>query len=71
MRAGRHACSGPSRSPTRCRTVPFDEAGTASVSVTVPAGVADGRVELTLRGTTTGTTVTVPVRTSDGLPTPP
>jgi 5'-nucleotidase len=46
--------------------LPFDEAGTASVSVTVPSGVVDGRTAFTLRGTTTGTTVTVPVRSSDG-----
>ncbi|MFL6002414.1 MAG: ExeM/NucH family extracellular endonuclease, partial [Nocardioides sp.] len=48
--------------------VPFDEAGTASVSVPVPDAVADGRTEFTLRGTTTGTRVTVPVATSDGRP---
>lgn len=46
--------------------VPFDEAGTASVGVTVPDDVVDGSTEFTLRGTTTGTTVTVPVRSSDG-----
>ena len=49
--------------------LPFDEAGTASVAVDVPAGVADGTTEFTLRGVTTGTTVTVPVSTMDGLAT--
>ena len=46
---------------------PDDEAGKASVSVVVPAGVQDG-TELTLRGVATGTTVTLPIATSDGLP---
>jgi len=46
----------------------FDNVGRASVSVTVPAGVEDGTTAFTLRGVTTGTEVTVPVATSDGLP---
>ena len=45
--------------------VPFDEAGTASVSVTLPA-VEDGRTVLIVRGTSTDTTVLVPIETSDG-----
>lgn len=49
-------------------TAPFDEAGTASVTINVPDGVADGRTDLVVRGTTSGTVVLVPVRTSDGLP---
>ncbi|HEX5861782.1 MAG TPA: 5'-nucleotidase C-terminal domain-containing protein, partial [Nocardioides sp.] len=47
---------------------PDDEAGAASVSIEVPAGVQDGTTEFTLRGDTTGTTVTLPIVTSDGLP---
>ncbi len=47
--------------------LPFDEAGTASVAVDVPEGVEDGTTELTLRGVTTGTTVTVPIATDDGF----
>jgi 5'-nucleotidase len=46
---------------------PNDEAGAASVSVEVPAGVEDGTTELTLRGVTTGTAVTIPVATENGL----
>jgi predicted extracellular nuclease/2',3'-cyclic-nucleotide 2'-phosphodiesterase (5'-nucleotidase family) len=46
--------------------LPYDEAGTASIAVDVPAGVEDGTTEFTLRGVTTGTTVTVPVATDDG-----
>ncbi len=47
--------------------LPFDEAGTASVAVDLPEGVEDGTTELTLRGDTTNTMVTVPVATEDGL----
>jgi 5'-nucleotidase len=39
----------------------FDEVGTASVSFTVPQGVANGAQQLTITGLTTGTVVTVPV----------
>ncbi|MCW2853578.1 MAG: 5-Nucleotidase domain protein [Nocardioides sp.] len=39
----------------------FDEAGKATVSVTLPAGVASGAQVLTLRGATTGTDVEVPI----------
>ena len=49
--AGRRACSGRFPVTNTLPDVPFDEAGTASVSVTVPDGVGDGRIELTLRGT--------------------
>ena len=47
---------------------PFDDAGKATVSATLPPGITDGRTVFTLRGVTTGTTVKVPVATSDGLP---
>lgn len=50
------------------RTEPDDEAGTASVSVTLPGGLADGSEDVVVRGTTTGTEVIVPIRTTDGLP---
>ncbi|MDO9495500.1 MAG: ExeM/NucH family extracellular endonuclease [Nocardioides sp.] len=46
----------------------FDEAGTAAVSVTLPAGVAPGTQVLTLTGATTGTEVEVPVTVADGTP---
>ncbi|WP_137293592.1 ExeM/NucH family extracellular endonuclease [Nocardioides dongxiaopingii] len=39
----------------------YDEAGTASVSVTLPAGVAAGEHELLVTGDATGTEVAVPV----------
>lgn len=45
---------------------PYDNYGTAQVSVTVPA-VEDGRTVFTLVGATTGTEIKVPVRTTDGL----
>ncbi|MFA6575363.1 MAG: Ig-like domain-containing protein, partial [Nocardioides sp.] len=48
--------------------LPFDEAGTATVSALVPAGVEDGIQDVVLRGLTTGTEVVVPVAFSDGLP---
>ncbi|MBA2953147.1 ExeM/NucH family extracellular endonuclease [Nocardioides sp. MAH-18] len=38
-----------------------DDAGTAHVSVTLPAGTAAGATELTVVGTTTGTRVRVPI----------
>ncbi|MFA6577137.1 MAG: 5'-nucleotidase C-terminal domain-containing protein, partial [Nocardioides sp.] len=47
--------------------LPFDEAGTATVSALVPAGVQDGIQDVVLRGLTTGTEVVVPVAFSDGL----
>jgi 5'-nucleotidase len=40
----------------------FDEYGTASVSVVLPAGTAAGDAELTLTGVTTGTVARVPLR---------
>ncbi len=40
---------------------PFDEVGTASVTVTLPDGVAEGPATLTLTGATTGTEVLVPI----------
>jgi predicted extracellular nuclease/2',3'-cyclic-nucleotide 2'-phosphodiesterase (5'-nucleotidase family) len=48
-------------------TQPFDEAGTASVSVTLPSGLPDGSTELHLIGETTGTDVIVAIPTDDGL----
>ncbi|GAA1724914.1 hypothetical protein GCM10009809_20890 [Isoptericola hypogeus] len=42
-------------------TEPFDEVGTASVRVTLPADVPEGATALTLSGAATGTEVTVPI----------
>ncbi len=39
----------------------FDEAGTASVSVTLPAGVASGAQSLVVTGVSTGTELEVPI----------
>lgn len=50
------------------RTEPDDEAGTAAVSVVLPAGLVDGTEDVVVRGTTTGTEVIVPIATTDGLP---
>ena len=50
------------------RTEPDDEAGTASVSVVLPAGLADGSADVVVRGTATGTEAIVPIATTDGLP---
>ena len=49
---------------------PNDEAGTAAVSFTLPAGLPDGPTELHVLGATTGTDVVVPVTLDDGLPDP-
>ncbi|WP_199907495.1 bifunctional metallophosphatase/5'-nucleotidase [Nocardioides terrigena] len=50
-------------------TAVFDEYGTATVSVKVPAGTAAGAATLKVTGATTGTTVDVPV--TIGAVTPP
>ena len=50
--------------------VPTDEAGTASVSVTVPEGVSTGTTKFVVTGLTTGTVVTVPVATEGPLAVP-
>lgn len=42
-----------------------DDAGTASVAVTVPAGTAAGSHVLTVTGATTGTTVEIPVEVAE------
>jgi 5'-nucleotidase len=42
-------------------TALYDDYGTASVSVTLPANTPVGAAELVLTGTTTGTTVTIPI----------
>jgi 5'-nucleotidase len=42
-------------------TDPRDEYGTATVRVTLPSNALPGTAELTVRGTTTGTTATVPI----------
>jgi predicted extracellular nuclease/2',3'-cyclic-nucleotide 2'-phosphodiesterase (5'-nucleotidase family) len=47
---------------------PYDETGTASVSVELPADLADGSAELHLVGDHTGTDVIVAIPTDDGLP---
>ncbi len=47
--------------------VPTDAMGTATLSVTVPAGVGDGTTLFTLVGNNSGTEINVPVQTSDGL----
>ena len=51
------------------RTVdPVDSVGTGTLSnIVVPAGVGDGTTVFTLVGNNTGTEITVPVQTSDGL----
>ena len=41
---------------------PNDEAGTASVSFTLPAGVPGGTAKLHVKGATTGTDVIVPIQ---------
>jgi 5'-nucleotidase len=46
---------------TTVGTDPFDEVGTASVSVTLPDGVAAGTATLTLTGAATGTEAVVPI----------
>ncbi len=46
----------------------FDEAGTASVNVTVPDGVESGPATLVVTGATTGTQVRVPVTLEAGEP---
>ena len=47
---------------------PNDEAGTAAVSFTLPAGLPDGTAQLHVLGAATGTDVVVPIRIDDGLP---
>ena len=47
-----------------------DTAGTASVTVTLPAGTPAGTTVLTLTGETTGTTTTVPVEVESAEPVP-
>lgn len=42
-------------------TAPYDEYGTASVSVQLPAGTPVGATELTLTGAATGTSIAVPI----------
>ena len=46
---------------------PTDAMGTATLSVTVPAGVGDGTTLFRLVGNNSGTEINVPVNTSDGL----
>ncbi|MCW3494370.1 5'-nucleotidase C-terminal domain-containing protein [Microbacterium sp. SSM24] len=46
-------------------TDPYDNLGTAAVSVKLPANAPVGATALTLTGATTGTTVTVPITTFD------
>ena len=46
----------------------FDESGTASVSVTLPAGLAPGEHDLVLIGATTGTSVPVPITVASTTP---
>ncbi len=50
------------------RTEPDDEAGTASVTVVLPDGLADGSADVVVRGIATGTEAIVPIATTDGLP---
>jgi 5'-nucleotidase len=45
---------------------PYDNTGTATVSVTLPASAADGTRRLRLVGATTGTSVLVPIQVEDG-----
>jgi 5'-nucleotidase len=47
---------------------PNDEAGSAAVSFTLPAGLPDGTARLHVLGAATGTDVVVPIRIDDGLP---
>jgi 5'-nucleotidase len=49
---------------TTLSTAGYDEVGTASVSVTLPAGTEVGSAVLTLTGAETGTEVLVPVEVS-------
>lgn len=49
-------------------TLPYDDYGTAHVDVVLPSDMPDASKELMLVGTTTGTEITVPLATSDGLP---
>ncbi len=51
-------------------TAVFDEYGTASVDVVLPAGTPGGGAVLTVTGLTTGTTVTVPLATRPPRPWP-
>lgn len=47
-------------------TQPYDNYGTASVSVTLPADVPDGKATLKLVGATTGTEIPVEIQVDDG-----
>ena len=49
----------------------FDEVGTASMSVVLPAGTEPGVAELVVTGADTGTEVMVPVQVVDDTPEPP
>ncbi|MDF1605512.1 ExeM/NucH family extracellular endonuclease [Nocardioides sp. YIM 152315] len=46
---------------------PYDDWGTASVAVALPAGVDDGPATLTLVGEDTGTEIAVAIRVDDGV----
>jgi 5'-nucleotidase len=48
-------------------TAPYDRTGTAHVTVTLPADVADGTTTLTVHGPTTKTSVPLVLATEDGL----
>ncbi|MFC7496307.1 MULTISPECIES: ExeM/NucH family extracellular endonuclease [unclassified Nocardioides] len=48
-------------------TQPYDNYGTAQVSVQLPAGVPDGKRTLRLVGVTTGTEIPVEIQVDDGL----
>ena len=49
----------------------FDEAGTASMSVVLPADTAPGAAELTVTGAATGTEIRVPIQVESDTPPPP
>jgi 5'-nucleotidase len=57
---------GPAAVTNTLQALPTDDAGTATVTFTLPADVPD-RAVFTLHGLTTGTSIKVPVNTSDGL----
>jgi 2',3'-cyclic-nucleotide 2'-phosphodiesterase (5'-nucleotidase family)/predicted extracellular nuclease len=48
-------------------TKPYDNIGTAAVSVQLPAGVNNGKRMLTLVGATTGTQIRVPIQVDGGI----